>query len=322
MPDDALLKSLAEPTRSETINLRLCLARALEEEVKRGDAEAALWLQETWQPERRGFPQATATCSAHQTEAITCIVASIREAQRWKHQARDCADSAMRSYLESGAEVFVTLAETKRKAIEHGQHGTYELCGYYDKRSGAALLAMVEGLERTVKGMQLGLLALQARKKQAHATCNALCKNLTVITNDASVGRSCAEKALQQVLLCADHTLNAVTAELEGHADRARAWRAAVQARESALDRQQLYNVAATLKLGQERTLHHADALAEQARRLGRASKSSQLSQTSKASQTSRSPSKSNQPRQQLSGSKAASKPSKSSNPQAGRKSV
>jgi hypothetical protein len=108
LPEGLRYKGPGEQLLAAAALLRLGLADALEQEVKKLYPEVAQWLEGSWPQERRGFPLVFVSC-ALQAEAIASIVTSYHEFQRWKQQAAATADPVARCHLEGGAGLYLQL---------------------------------------------------------------------------------------------------------------------------------------------------------------------------------------------------------------------
>jgi hypothetical protein len=280
LPEGKFLDALTKATRPRIVKFRLQLARALELEVAAASVEIAQWLKSQWPLERRGFPAFTnrGAKSPDFAPAITSTMDAYRSAVQWKQQSQaEGVTAALKLHLEDGSARWAALADHRIKLAEHAEHGKVEDAqgNIFAKQ---ALAARGEGREMAVRAMEAGLRALQDGNTEAHKVCVQVCKDFTPLTTQDSyiyVGTKKSlyqvrdiELAVAQIMLFADHSLRAVTAELDGRASLATAWREAAQAREKGLTRYNHGAVVYTRRYGITDIVKRADALAEEARLL------------------------------------------------------
>jgi hypothetical protein len=271
LSDDTRLAPLNEADRCTTANVRLTLAHALEAEAVSASPVVTQWLQEHWPSEKRGFP-AVRECTAKQAEIISASIATYREQRLWLQKADAIRDPALRRHLEEGTKQYRALVDCRSMVLDYVAHKDR---GRVKNKS--ALRGMTKGYEVTVAAMKVGLRALEAGDKKAHGSCMKICRDVSVITAEHSPSlhlsmvldkaeRDVIDRAVEQLLKCAQHSLLFIVAELDGNHRLASVWSLAATIRELALDRSVGNNISAVLKPGQEKILQRADALAKQAR--------------------------------------------------------
>jgi hypothetical protein len=261
------------PTHAGT---QLLLAQALEAKLADIDPEVSDWMCRQWPHERRwailGCPHTEGLLPA-----VAEVVATYRCALQWKRWAAAETDSALQTQLTEGGECWTALGECQLQLLEY--HAQKEQQGgIVSVGTEKFLEARVLGQEKAVEAAEMGLRALRSGKQHAHFLCRKVTADLGVLTTSKwlvyqtfhadAIALQCAERAVKEILTCADHYLRAVAAEVAGRRVLASTWRSAAQLRDRAIDRRGIIDFKQMLKHSAHEDLQRADALAEKALKL------------------------------------------------------
>jgi hypothetical protein len=154
-------------------------------------------------------------------------MAAYRGAVEWKQRAEEEAATGSDLFycLIDGAERWAVFADHRRQRTEHCEHGKLEgqTGNIY---ATAALTARGDGLELEMRATETGLRALLEGKTELKKACNGIGEKLKSVTRldryvysgtkKAPMDIDSAERVVAQILLCAEQSLRAVTAELGG----------------------------------------------------------------------------------------------------------